>query len=58
MQQCLTRQVFRFNYGRLDRSADACAISGVLERWAPGMDLRTLMLEMASADEVLFRRVQ
>lgn len=58
VQQCLTRQLFRFNYGRLDGGADACAISGVLERWAPGMDLRDLMLEMASADEVLFRRVQ
>jgi len=58
VQQCMTRQFFRFNYGRLDGTADDCAIQGVLGRWTPGMDLRTLLLEMVSADEFRFRRVQ
>lgn len=58
VQQCLSRQFFRFNYGRLDGSADDCAIRGVADRWKPGMDLRALLLETVSADEFRFRRVQ
>ena len=58
VQQCLARQFFRFNYGRLDGSADDCSIRGIIDRWKPGMDLRTLLLETVSADEFRFRRVQ
>jgi hypothetical protein len=58
VQQCLAKQLFRFNYGHLDGSADDCAIRGVMARWKPGMDLRTLVLEIVSADEFRFRRVQ
>lgn len=58
VQQCLARQFFRFNYGRLDGSADDCAIRGIADRWKPGMDLRALLLETVSADEFRFRRVQ
>lgn len=58
VQQCLARQLFRFNYGRLDGAADDCAIRGVVDRWKPGMDLRTLLLETVSAEEFRFRRVQ
>ncbi|MEP6652868.1 MAG: DUF1592 domain-containing protein [Myxococcales bacterium] len=58
VQQCVARQFFRFNYGRLDGTADDCAIGGVMNHWKPGMDLRTLLLEIVSADEFRFRRVQ
>ncbi|MEO8212823.1 MAG: DUF1588 domain-containing protein, partial [Myxococcales bacterium] len=58
VQQCVARQFFRFNYGRLDGTADDCAIGGVMNHWKPGMDLRTLLLEIVSADEFRFRRMQ
>lgn len=58
VQQCVARQFFRFNYGHLDSTADDCAIKGMVDRWKPGMDLRTLLLETVSADEFRFRRVQ
>lgn len=58
VHRCVTRQLFRFNYGRLDGSADTCAIDGVVERWGTGLELRDLLLAMVAADEFRFRRVQ
>jgi hypothetical protein len=58
VQRCLTRQLFRFNYARLDGAADSCSIEGAVERWGTGLDLRELLLAVVTADEFRFRRVE
>lgn len=58
VHQCVVKQLFRFNYGRLEGSADSCAIEGAVERWGNELNLRELLLTLVSADEFRFRRVQ
>jgi hypothetical protein len=59
VQTCLSRQYFRFTFGRLDADADACSIDGLAKTVAAkGLSLRELLLGIVSADEFRYRRVQ
>ena len=57
--ECLGRQYFRFNYGRMDGDADACSIHGIADRFKDsGLGLRDLIVSVTTADEFRFRSGQ
>ncbi len=57
--ECLSRQFFRFNYGRMEGEQDSCSIKGIARRFkASGLGLRDLIVSVATADEFRFRKVQ
>ena len=56
---CLSRQFFRFNYGRMEGDEDTCSVKGIANRFkASGLGLRDLIVSVATADEFRFRKVQ
>ncbi len=57
--ECISRQYFRFNYGRMEGEQDSCSIKGIAHRFkASGLGLRDLIVSVATADEFRFRKVQ
>ena len=59
VHECLSRQMFRFNYGRIDDDADSCSVKGIAAKFASsGLGLRDLITSVATADEFRFRKVQ
>ena len=59
VQACVSRQLFRFSYGRLDGDGDSCATQGLAKRvLAEKLSLREFVLGFVTADEFRFRRAE
>lgn len=57
--ECMARQLFRFNYGRMEEDADTCSVMGIADKFrGSGLGLRDLIVSVVTADEFRFRKVQ
>ena len=52
---CLSRQYFRFAYGRMETSADACAIGSLQQQLQDAGSLREMLLDVAFQPEFRLR---
>jgi hypothetical protein len=57
VEECLTRQWFRFATDRFERDSDGCSMKSVLDGFqASGQDLNALPKAIVATDAFLYRR--
>jgi len=57
VQECVSRQWFRFALGRVETEADTCAIDGIAKAFdESGQDVRVLLREVALSSAFRFRK--
>lgn len=59
VRACFVTQMFRYTFGREERSFDACAQKQAMDRFeASGWDVRELVVGLVRSDAFLYREVQ